>query len=365
MSLRKNKGFTLVELLVVISIIGVLMALLLPAIQVARETARRSQCSSNMRQLSAMTIDYEGLKQNLPASRYWSTASGNTQIFSWVNALIPAMDNNGARYIDQRVNLGFNFNTDATISLNLPLLKCPTDDFADSGGGIDGLSYACNSGRMNYAPDTAGGLATNFPLDYVTNGLFADRVIVTPGRRIEQSSIADVVNGDGSTNTIMYAENVNLLTWRSQITAAMASDTTNNGTSLRHEFYFGVVWLDPTDPNEYSPPPSPLPSPLPNPVPWFPGLNRDLPNTYAPTLNANHARPSSFHPNGFNVVMADGSVKFIGDNVQYAVYCRLMSSNGRRTEDPDPSVTNGNSAPADTRHPYPLGQNIPIQANDY
>jgi prepilin-type N-terminal cleavage/methylation domain-containing protein len=65
---RTRRGFTLVELLVVIAIIGVLVALLLPAIQAAREAARRSQCANNMRQLSLAVLNYESSRKELPPS---------------------------------------------------------------------------------------------------------------------------------------------------------------------------------------------------------------------------------------------------------------------------------------------------------
>ena len=65
-SIATRRGFTLVELLVVIAIIGVLVALLLPAVQAAREAARRSQCMNNMRQVTVATLNYENAKRELP-----------------------------------------------------------------------------------------------------------------------------------------------------------------------------------------------------------------------------------------------------------------------------------------------------------
>ena len=71
--LSDRSGFTLVELLVVIAIIGILVALLLPAVQAAREAARRNQCMNNVSQLSKGMLNYENAKKGFPpVARLWN-----------------------------------------------------------------------------------------------------------------------------------------------------------------------------------------------------------------------------------------------------------------------------------------------------
>lgn len=92
------KGFTLVELLVVIAIIGVLVALLLPAVQAAREASRRAQCQSNLRQIGIACHNHHDTKGTLPPGRYgdnWGT---------WAHAILPFVEQNALW--QQYVNFG-------------------------------------------------------------------------------------------------------------------------------------------------------------------------------------------------------------------------------------------------------------------
>ena len=89
---RSRSGFTLVELLVVIAIIGVLVALLLPAIQAAREAARRSQCGSNMRQLGIALQNYHDRYKAFPIGGRCNIGSGNWGVSWWV-ATMPFTEN--------------------------------------------------------------------------------------------------------------------------------------------------------------------------------------------------------------------------------------------------------------------------------
>src|ERR1700742_446889 len=94
-SLQPRRGFTLIELLVVIAIIAVLIALLLPAVQQARESARRTQCKNNLKQLGLALFNYESTHRCFPMEKISLDAGTfpNTPYYvSWTSMVLPYLD---------------------------------------------------------------------------------------------------------------------------------------------------------------------------------------------------------------------------------------------------------------------------------
>jgi prepilin-type N-terminal cleavage/methylation domain-containing protein len=119
-------GFTLVELLVVIAIIGILVALLLPAVQAAREAARRSQCSNNLKQLALGLLNYESNYRTLPHGAPDCCVRNG---FTWTVMLFPFIELNTLHdQMDRNGNLrNTPVNRAAAQNQRLPIWICPSD----------------------------------------------------------------------------------------------------------------------------------------------------------------------------------------------------------------------------------------------
>ncbi|MEY3033020.1 MAG: hypothetical protein RLZZ622_1495 [Planctomycetota bacterium] len=89
---RNNEGFTLIELLVVIAIIGVLVGLLLPAVQQAREAARRSSCTNNLKQIGLALHNYYDSRTQLPPLAVKESASSTAAAWAWSAVTLPFME---------------------------------------------------------------------------------------------------------------------------------------------------------------------------------------------------------------------------------------------------------------------------------
>lgn len=140
-STSQRKAFTLVELLVVIAIIGILIGMLLPAVQQVREAARRTTCMNNMRQNALACHNYESALGHYPttggsASSFWSEGNqpfGTAENGSWMFQILPYMEQNNLS--DSRKTFGFTDPTNGISTKAIPAFNCPSRSarFANQG----------------------------------------------------------------------------------------------------------------------------------------------------------------------------------------------------------------------------------------
>jgi prepilin-type N-terminal cleavage/methylation domain-containing protein len=204
---RKRPGFTLVELLVVIAIIGILVALLLPAVQAAREAARRMQCTNRLKQLSLACHNYHDVYKTLPPMRTGTMQEGggptgddnidaNEYSMSGFVSLLPFYEQQQIYDYAKARNFGpVPWQTDlGTWTVRIPSLLCPSDEEITTTYAFGNNSYKMCLGTVAY--NNAGTWGPE------PNGCFA--LIGNPNDRRTTYRFRDI--RDGTSNTLLLSE---------------------------------------------------------------------------------------------------------------------------------------------------------------
>jgi len=315
-ALNRRRGFTLVELLVVIAIIGVLVALLLPAVQAAREAARRNQCLSNLRQMSLGLLNYESTHGAFPmAFEYPATANpAELQSFgpNWTVRLLPYIEQ-APLYdgfdLDQFMNQPVNAEARAT---EVSTLRCPSDHFNQEPLLLPGgRGMTTQWARGNYAANAGNGplLAGPWRKEIQINGPDSlgwqnGRIRGVIGPNVA-ATVKDIT--DGLSNTILVGE------VRAGITQADRRGTWAIGQAGASVLFWYGSGGDANGPNVCNPHADDIAGLTQADVPL---MTKECMPAYTGDEMNNQATTRSTHVGGVNLGMADGSAHFVSDDVE-------------------------------------------------
>jgi prepilin-type N-terminal cleavage/methylation domain-containing protein/prepilin-type processing-associated H-X9-DG protein len=313
------QAFTLVELLVVIAIIGILVALLLPAVQAAREAARRMSCGNNLHQIGIGIHNYHDTHKTFPPAAIWKNTNGATapspsaqagaRNFTWIALVLPYMEGQSTQsQIDFRIPLGYTTNPQVLpitlkpiYSLNVPAFLCPSDPGFQGGANRHNLGWSNYSGTEGYDWWFRGlhpisgvfNLNTATLMRDITDGTSNTIAVMetsTSGYDPKPGYPGHLVNGGGKPRTYGQDENV--------FRTALLASSTESGVH--------ATWQ------------------LPNPDGgisgfWWKGSPYAMQPTYLHCFGINNNWPGahSRHPGGAQAVFCDASVKFLSETIDY------------------------------------------------
>jgi prepilin-type N-terminal cleavage/methylation domain-containing protein/prepilin-type processing-associated H-X9-DG protein len=300
---RQHRGFTLVELLVVIAIIGTLVALLLPAVQAAREAARRATCQNTMKQLGLALQNYESSKKSFPEGVIgWGLNSSGVN--TWVKKRRPFV-RSLLDYIEQSAKSDvYDDKLDWTQQLNQPVLFsqieswiCPSDEAVICARDDFKGNYGPNWGPRTYWYDPN-------DLNAPPKGTFG----VDYGAKLSEIT-------DGTSNTLALMEIVQA----PHGPDGASGSPDNRGRIWNDDAGAGVVSTILT-PNSTAPDILPTLSGSSTPL-CYNNPDLGLPcSTSGATKNGSHIASRSRHPGGVHVAMCDGSTHFVNDDIELEVW---------------------------------------------
>ena len=294
MALRSRRGFTLVELLVVIAIIGVLVALLLPAVQQAREAARRMQCSNNLKQLGLGMHNYHDTFRVFP---YGWLDSGVTQSLirdCWYQRMLPFIEQ-GAAY-DQYMawNGQWIMDTPPEIKdLAVATMQCPSDGACPAKGGAGALRSDGDGFQGSYVGCRGGEIINR---GGANSGIFW---------HASETNFASII--DGTSNTLLFSE------------AIIRGKQNTGGWGGPGGYWGGATWGS-FGFTSYEPPNTNVPDRI------YACKDTNFPNSPCISVGSTteietYAR--SYHPGGVMATLCDASVQFIPETINRQTYQAL------------------------------------------
>lgn len=314
---RKNRhpgrfGFTLVELLVVIAIIGILIAMLLPAIQAAREAARRMQCTNNLKQIGLALHAYvaSSTTESLPFGSDWPF----TERMTWAIAIMPFMElQNFYDRIDFSVTLSHNANLNITEHVVISGYICPSDPSASSpiltGRGDSPFDNAATSTMLSY---TACAGPTHFDAcHYCERGTPSSTNLCCQGNHLGTGYSNPP---DTSLFVGMFGRSRAAVSLR-DVTDGLSQTIMVGETIPSHQIWNGVFVVN-----------FPL-APTNIPINLMVSDDGEHGGQYA-KMWAMTSGYKSYHPGGVNVMMGDGSVTFLNAAIDFGIYNAMGSRDG-------------------------------------
>jgi prepilin-type N-terminal cleavage/methylation domain-containing protein/prepilin-type processing-associated H-X9-DG protein len=334
---RRRSGFTLVELLVVIAIIGILIALLLPAVQAAREAARRSECTNKLKQIGVAFHNYADSRKVFPAFSYIvgnytnpnTTYLGNWEGPSAFVQILPYIEQ-GAIYNlwkwdaswDNRATPAGAANANSAIDMNLSRTKigafrCPSDspypdqnfagcNYAVSGGSCTAWTGTVNNqkGVFRYNMETSfadirdGTANTIMTSEHITGDI--NNGVYTVGDVIRAQPFPAAANPPWNSTAVFWTQAM-LDTYGAQCLTGIGNQHSHNGREWAASMHTQTVFNTLAPPNHR-----------------WPDCQDCVGCGWMDSQGIFPAR--SRHPGGVNVGMADASVRFISETVDLLIW---------------------------------------------